>query len=89
MTTTPTPTMPNFKEPFVIETYASGEGIGTILSQQGKPLAFMSKSLGPSKRTWSTYAKEMVHAIQTWKPYLIGHKFYIQTYQKTLKNLIE
>lgn len=66
MSSTPTLAMPNFNEEFVITTDASNEGIGAVLSQQDKPIAFMSKSLGVSKQTWSTYAKEMfaiVHAI--------------------------
>ena len=33
MTTTPILTMPNFDEPFTIETDASGEGISAILTQ--------------------------------------------------------
>lgn len=92
MTCTPTLTMPNFNESFVIESDASGDGIGTVLSQQGKPIAFMSRALGVSKKSWSTYAKEMlaiVQAIRTWRPYLLGWKFYIQTDHCSLKNLME
>lgn len=33
MTTTPTLALPNFKEPFTIETDASGEGTGVVLTQ--------------------------------------------------------
>ena len=80
MTTTPTLVMPNFNEPFFIETDTSGEGIRAVLSQQGKPIAFMSKTLGATKQSWSTYVKEMlaiIQAIQTWRPYLVGHKFFI------------
>ncbi|RVW93094.1 Retrovirus-related Pol polyprotein from transposon 17.6 [Vitis vinifera] len=92
MTSTPTLAMPNFNEPFVIESDASGDGIGVVLTQQGKPIAFMSRALGVSKRSWSIYAQEMlaiVHAIQTWRPYLLGRKFYIQTDQRSLKYLLE
>ncbi|KAL6323170.1 hypothetical protein AAG906_027449 [Vitis piasezkii] len=92
MTSTPTLAMPNFNEPFVIESDASGDGIGAVLTQQGKPIAFMSRALGVSKRSWSIYAREMlaiVHAIQTWRPYLLGRKFYIQTDQRSLKYLLE
>ncbi|KAL5581585.1 hypothetical protein UlMin_014027 [Ulmus minor] len=60
MTTTPTLAMPNFQQPFTIESDASGDGIGAVLTQQGKPLAFMSRALGVSKLSWSTYAKEML-----------------------------
>ena len=68
MTTTPTLAMPNFNEPFTIETDASGDGIGAVLTQQGRPIAYMSRALGIAKRTWSIYAKEMlaiVEAIRT------------------------
>ena len=84
--------MPNFNELFIIETDASGDGIGAVLTQQGKPIAFMSRALGLSKRSWLTYAREMlvvVQAIQTWRPYLLGRKFFIQTDQRSLKYFLE
>ena len=42
MTTTPTLAIPNFNDSFTIEANASGDGIDAVLSQQGKPIAFMS-----------------------------------------------
>ena len=92
MTSTPTLAMPNFQETFTIEADASGDGIGAVLSQQGKPIAFMSRALGVTKKTWSTYAKEMlaiVEAIRTWRPYILGKKFIIQTDQQSLKYFVE
>lgn len=92
MTFTSILVMPNFNEPFVIEFDASSNGIGTVLTQQGKPITFMSWALGVTKQSWSTYTKEMlaiVQAIQTWCPYLLGRKFYIQTNYYSLKYLIE
>jgi hypothetical protein len=80
MTTTPTLAMPNFKDVFTVETDALGDGIGAILTQQGKPIVFMSKALEVAKKSWSTYAKEMLailEAIRLWRPYLLGRKFYI------------
>jgi hypothetical protein len=82
MTTTPILAMPNFNETFTVETDVSGNGIGAVLQQQGKLNAFMSRALGVSKKSWSTYAKEMfavVEAICTWRPYLLGRRFIIQT----------
>jgi hypothetical protein len=49
MTTTPTLAMANFNEFFTIETDASGEGIGAVLSQQGKLIAYMSRALEVTK----------------------------------------
>lgn len=92
MTTTPCLAMPNFNEPFTIETDASGNGIGAVLTQQGQPIAFMSRALGVTKRAWSIYAKEMlaiVEAIRTWRPYVLGRRFFIQTDQRSLKFFLE
>ena len=92
MTQTPVLSMPNFTDVFVIETDASGDGIGAVLQQNGKPIAYMSRALGITKKTWSTYAKEMlavVEAVRFWRPYLLGQRFVIQTDQKSLKHLLE
>ena len=49
--------LPIFNEPFVLEVDASGHGIGAVIMQQGKPIAFSSKSLGPKATATSTYEK--------------------------------
>lgn len=92
MTTTPTLALPDFTQSFVIQTDASGEGIGAILSQNDQPIAFMSRSLGVAKKSWSTYAREMlaiIVAIRTWRPYILGRKFIIQTDQRSFRYLLE
>lgn len=92
MTTTPTLALPNFEEPFIIETDAYGCGIGAILTQHGQPIAYMRQALGVAKQSWSTYAKEMfaiVIAIKLWSLYLMGRKFYVHTDQKSLKHLLD
>nr|XP_034569779.1 uncharacterized protein LOC117834275 [Setaria viridis] len=50
--------LPDFTKPFAIETDASGMGVGAVLTQQGHPLAFLSKALGPKSQGLSTYEKE-------------------------------
>ncbi|KAL6315672.1 hypothetical protein AAG906_005760 [Vitis piasezkii] len=93
MTTTPILAMPNFNESFTIETDASGEGIGAVLSQCGKPVAYMSRALGVAKKSWSTYAKEMLAIIeaiptpeqQKWVAKLLGYDYEI-TYKPGREN---
>ena len=92
MTITPMLTMPNFNDTFIIETDASGDGIGAVLQQQGKPIAYMSRALGITKKAWSVYNKEMlaiVEAIRIWRPYLLGQGFTIQTDHRSIKFFLE
>ena len=52
----------------------------------------MSRALRLAKKAWSTYAKEMlavIKAVRTWRPYLLGQWFVIQTDQRSLKYLLE
>lgn len=50
--------VPNFNRPFCIETDASAVGIGAVLTQDGHPLAYISRALGPKSKGLSTYEKE-------------------------------
>ena len=52
--------IPDFTKTFVIETDASTHGIGVVLMQEGHPLAYISKSLGPRWQGLSVYEKELL-----------------------------
>lgn len=92
ITTTPTLVMPNFNDSFTIEIDASEEGIVVVLTQQGKLIAYMSRAPRVTKKSWSSYAREMlaiVEAIHLWHPYILGRKFFIETDQHSLKYLLD
>jgi hypothetical protein len=50
--------LPDFNKQFQIEIDASDGGVGVVLMQNGHPLSFISKALGPRTRGLSTYEKE-------------------------------
>lgn len=50
--------VPDFSNMFTIETNASAKGIGAVLQQEGHPIAYISKALGPKNQGLSTYEKE-------------------------------
>ena len=92
LTSAPVLAMPNFSKPFVIETDASGTGVGAVLMQQGHPLAFLSKSLSPRLQGLSTYEKEylaILMAVEQWHSYLQLAEFQILTDHKSLVQLEE
>lgn len=84
--------LPDFSKPFTIETYASESGIGAVLSQEGHPIAFLSKALGPRTKGLSTYEKEylaILWAVDHWRPYPQQGEFLIVTDHHSLMHLID
>nr|XP_027102942.1 uncharacterized protein LOC113724214 [Coffea arabica] len=92
MCSTPVLAFPDFSQPFVIETDVCYGGIGVVLMQNRRPLAFLSQSLGQKNLGLSIYEKKLlalVTAVTKWRHYLEGHHFIINTDHQSLKYLLE
>lgn len=92
LTSAPVLALSDFTKVFVIDTDASDKGIGAVLMQDGHPLAYVNKALGPKTSTLSVYDKEylaILLAVEQWRPYLQLKEFVIRTDHKSLTNLNE
>uniref|UniRef100_J3NB79 Integrase catalytic domain-containing protein n=1 Tax=Oryza brachyantha TaxID=4533 RepID=J3NB79_ORYBR len=88
--TAPVLALPDFTKQFVLETDASNTGVGAILMQDGHPIAYISKALGPRTSGLSTYEKEclaILLAVDHWRSYLQHGEFLIRTDQRSLTHL--
>ena len=84
--------LPNFKQEFIVEVDASNQGIGAVLSQAGRPIAYFSKALSLRHQTLSVYEKEMLAvlvAVKRWTTYLLRRSFKIKIDHQSLKFLLD
>ena len=92
MVSVPVLAVPCFSKPFQIETDASGKGVGAVLMQEGRPIAYMSQKLSDTAQRKSVYERELmaiILAIQKWQHYLSGQRFTVFIDQKSLKFLLK
>jgi hypothetical protein len=73
MSSTPVLALPDFSQPFILETDACAFGVGAVLSQHNHPIAYYSKTLGVANQKLSIYEKEflvIMMAVDKWRCYL-------------------
>ncbi len=88
LTTTPVLILPDIQKDFEIYCDASRQGLGCVLMQEGKVVAYASRQLRPHEENYPTHDLELaavVHALKIWRHYLIGNHCKIYIDHKSLK----
>ena len=87
---------PDFSRPFILETDASGVGLGAVLAQEQtdgavKPIAYASRSIQKHERNYGITELEglgVVWAVKYFRAYLYGHRCTLYTDHEALKSLL-
>jgi hypothetical protein len=88
LTTAPVLIMPDMHKGFDVYCDASHLGLGCVLMQEGKVIAYASRQLWKHEKNYPTHDLELVavvHALKIWRHYMIGNKCKIFTNHKSLK----
>jgi hypothetical protein len=78
LTTTPILKVLDMDADFLVCTDASKEGLGKVLMQDGRVIAYISSKLIRHEENYVTHDLELlaiVYALKVWRNYLIGRKF--------------
>ena len=88
LTTQPVLKLPDLSKPFEVQCDACGDCLGVVLLQEGHAIAYESRRLNANERVFGIYEKELLavlHALETWKHYLLGTPFILRTDHQSLK----
>ncbi|KAJ9544988.1 hypothetical protein OSB04_024695 [Centaurea solstitialis] len=91
LTSAPILTLPNGKDGFVVYCDASKLGLGCVLMQDGKVIAYASRKLKVHELNYPTHDMELaavVFSLKIWRHYLYGVKCQIYTDHKSLQYLL-
>lgn len=101
LTSRPLLSYPDFSREFIIQTDASGYGLGAVLSQMQRlpnsddevevVIAYASRHLNERERKWSTTEKEclaIIYAVTVFRPYVYGRVFTCVTDHRPLEWLM-
>ena len=80
--------LPDLRKPFKVQCDACGHSLGAVLLQEGHAIAYKIWRLNEHEKNLGIYEKELLaimHALDTWKHYLLGTPFVLCTNHQSLK----
>nr|GEZ27240.1 putative reverse transcriptase domain-containing protein [Tanacetum cinerariifolium] len=86
-----TPTKIQGNDDFVVYCYASIQGLGAVLMQREKVIAYASRKLKPHEENYTTHDLELgavVFTLKIWRHYLYGTKCIMFTDHKSLQHVL-
>nr|GEX22355.1 putative reverse transcriptase domain-containing protein [Tanacetum cinerariifolium] len=84
--------LPEGSEDFVVYCDASYKGLGVVLMQREKVIAYASRQLKVHEKNYTTHHLElgsMVFALKIWRHYLYGTKCIVFTDHKSLQHILD
>nr|CAB3504478.1 unnamed protein product [Digitaria exilis] len=88
LTSAPVLAQPDCTKPYDVYCDASGTGLGCVLMQENRVIAYASRALRPHEQNYPTHDLELaavIHALKMWRHYLMGVPCNIYTDHKSLK----
>src|SRR6185437_10830869 len=88
LTTAPVLAQPDNNKPYDVYCDASGTGLGCVLMQDNRVIAYASRALRPHELNYPTHDLELaavIHALKIWRHYLMGTHCNIYTDHKSLQ----
>ena len=82
--------LPDFSIPFQVECDASDVAVGGVLTQNSRPIAYLSKTLTSAEKNYSVHDRELLSIVtccKAWRPYLDGQRTTVITDHKPLTYL--
>ncbi|GJY87884.1 putative nucleotidyltransferase, ribonuclease H [Tanacetum coccineum] len=83
--------LPEGNDDFVVYCDASHQGLGAVLMQREKVIAYASRQLKPNEENYTTHDLELgavVFALKIWRHYLYGTKCTVFTDHKSLQHIL-